>query len=454
MALIVGISGIRGIVGPDLTPEVVVKYGSAFAEYVNRGPIVIGRDGRTTGKGIAHILSSTLLAMGSDVIALGVCPTPTVQLGVERLHAAGGVSVTASHNPAEWNGLKFVGPTGLFLDTDENRAFWNIAEKPTRDYAAWNGLGNHTVESSFLEAHIREVLNLPYLKPQAIRQRRLKVVVDCVNGSGGVIVPRLLRELGCAVIEMNCDASGLFAHAPEPLPENLSDLMTRVQTEHADMGLAIDPDGDRLALIDENGKPFGEEYTIATAVKFVLEQQSGPSEGRKVVVNLSTTRAVNDIARAYGAEVIRTAVGEIHVAKKMKEVGAAVGGEGSGGVILPDVHLGRDALVGIALVLQQLVNFGGTLSELKNTLPQYAITKGTVEMRSANPTDALQRIADRHGRNGTMTTVDGVKFDFADSWVHLRKSNTEPIMRIIAEAATQQAADELVNRFTAELLKG
>ncbi|HXG37880.1 MAG TPA: phosphoglucosamine mutase [Bacteroidota bacterium] len=453
----VSISGIRGIVGTDLTPEVAVKYASAFAEYCNRGTIVLGRDGRVTGKILGNIISSTLLSMGCDVIALGICPTPTVQLAVERLRAAGGISITASHNPIEWNGMKFIAPTGLFLDEEENKKLWALAEKSSRSYARWNRQGKHQTNSEMVEFHIREVTSIPFLDVQTIRRRKFKVVVDCVNGAGGVVVPQLLRTLGCEVVEMNCDASGLFAHTPEPIPENLSDLCQRVRQEGAHLGIAVDPDADRLVLINEKGEPFGEEYTIASVVKFVLEKearrQTGEGKQRSVVVNLSTTRAVDDIAKHYGARVYRTPVGEINVAKKMKEVGAVVGGEGSGGVILPSVHVGRDSLVGIGLVLQFLAEFGGPMSELKKTLPQYEITKGKIEIGSKNPDTVLRRLEGTFAFEGPMTNTDGLKIDFPDSWVHLRKSNTEPIIRIIAEAPTKEKANELVNKFTSAIQK-
>ena len=452
MALMVSISGIRGIVGSTLTPEVIVRYASAFAEYCSRGTIVIGRDGRVTGKPIAHLVASTLVSMGCDVAAIGICPTPTVQIGVETLGAAGGISVTASHNPMIWNGLKFLAPTGLFLDAEENEAFWRIADKPGRTYAAWDQLGTHRAMPELLDRHLEMVLSLPYVDVEALRKRQFKVVVDCVNAAGGIVVPRLLRELGCRVVEMNCDVSGVFAHTPEPLPENLTDLARRVKEEGADLGIAVDPDVDRLVLIDEQGEPFGEEYTIASVVQFVLSREaksSPPSSLPRVVVNLSTTRAVDDIAARFGAQVIRTPVGEINVARKMKEVGALIGGEGSGGVILPKVHLGRDALVGIGLALQHLLEFGGTLSALKASLPGYTIVKDKVDVTGIDAGWVLRRIEEQQTGKGSIVKDDGLKIDYPDSWVHLRKSNTEPIIRIIAEAPARSKADELVSRFTA-----
>jgi phosphomannomutase len=452
----VSISGIRGVVGSSLTPETIVKYTAAFAEYCNGGTVVIGRDGRITGKSIGHLVSSTLLQMGCDVVAIGVCPTPTVALAVGLRKAAGGISITASHNPMEWNGLKFFAPTGLFLDADENRALWAIAERQPRSYAPWNKQGKHIAEPGLLDEHIKNILALPYINTATVRNKKFRVVVDCVNAAGGVIVPRLLREFGCDVIEMNCEGSGIFSHTPEPLPENLSDLCSRVRSEHADLGIAVDPDVDRLVLIDEKGESIGEEYTLASVVQFVLEKSSRNRSGSRVppvVINLSTTRAIEDIASQFGVALIRTAVGEINVAKKMKEVGAIIGGEGNGGVILPASHIGRDAPVGIGLILQQLAEFGGTLSELKKTLPQYSITKGKVELGTLNPDAVLKSLEAQFSGKAKITTSDGLKLDFPDSWVHLRKSNTEPIIRIIAEAHAKREADDLVKQFTNEITK-
>jgi phosphomannomutase len=458
MSLMISISGIRGIVGESLTPEVAVKYAAAYGGYcksLTRGKpeVVLGRDGRSTGKVLANIVASTLISTGVDVRAIGVCPTPTVQLAVERSDAVGGISVTASHNPAEWNGLKFMASTGMFLDSDENKRFWSIADNGEARYSRWDSLGRHVADDSWIRKHVEAVLSLSCIDAPAIRKRRFKIVVDCVDAAGGVIVPTLLRELGCEIVEMNCDVSGVFAHPPEPLPENLTDLARRVTAEQADLGIAVDPDVDRLVLITEKGEPLGEEYTIATAVKFVLakERKLGRTYTQSVVVNLSTTRAVEDIAAQYGAKVIRTPVGEINVAKKMKEIGAVVGGEGSGGVILPAVHFGRDAIVGIGLILQLLAESGGTLSQLKAGLPQYHIVKTKVELERTSPDDMLKRIELMNNGAGRMNTDDGLRIDFPGYWVHLRKSNTEPIIRVIAEAGTMEQAQSVMEKFRKDI---
>jgi len=450
------ISGIRGVIGESLTPEAVVRYTSAFARYVlRRNPsspaVILGRDGRITGTAVASLVRGTLAAAGVRVREIGICPTPTVQIAVEQGHADGGIAVTASHNPMQWNGLKFMASTGMFLDAGENRELFALADGAPR-YAPWDSLGSTADEDFWIGRHIDAVLGLPLMDTARIRERRFRVVLDCVNAAGGVIVPRLLERLGCTVIPLHCDVSGVFAHTPEPIPENLTDLAAAVASEKADLGIAVDPDVDRLVLITEKGEPYGEEYTIASAVEFVLGRM--PGRPASVVVNLSTTRAVDDIARAHGATVVRTAVGEINVAKKMKEIGAAIGGEGSGGVILPDVHLGRDAIVGIGLLLQLLAESGLTLSALKGRLPSYQIAKGKMSVAGMSPDDVLEEIAKRHAGDGTITRGDGLKIDFPDEWVHLRKSNTEPIIRIIAEARTMDRARGVVAAFSAEITAG
>lgn len=459
----VSISGLRGVVGESLTPDAVVRYVSAYSDYCGKGTIVVGRDGRNTGKMIAELTASTVLAKGCDVLDLGVCPTPTVQMAVEHSDAVGGIAVTASHNPMEWNGLKFLSQSGMILDAEENKEFLELVGRDS-PYARWQNIGRFRKDSTFLERHIDAVLNLKYLDVERVRQRRFKVVVDCVNAAGSVVIPELLRRFGCIVVELNCDRSGVFPHAPEPVPENLTDLCKRVVEEKADLGIAVDPDVDRLVLITENGEPFGEEYTITQAVRFVLMANSrlrseDLRKRRKVVVNLSTTRAVEDVAKEFDADVVRTPVGEISVAKRMKEVDAIIGGEGSGGVILPAVHLGRDALVGIGLTLQHFLEFGGKMSELRAKLPSYHMTKKKIELKQADAEAVLNEIKQRYSmvrwRQGAtrheMNTDDGVRIDYPDFWVHLRKSNTEPIIRIIAEAGTREQAEEVAQEFIEEM---
>ena len=452
MSLMVSISGIRGIVGGSLTPETVVKYAAGFAEYCRRGTIVVGRDGRVTGGPIQDIVIATLRSMGCSVVSLGICPTPSVGLAIEQLHAAGGIAITASHNPMIWNGLKFMGPTGMFLNGEENKEFWAIADRGNFPYRPWNEIGPLNEEPEFLNEHIRRILTLPGIDPSVIAKRKLRVVVEAVNAAGGRIAPALVRALGCEVIEMNCDVSGIFSHTPEPIPENLTDLCEKVKSEKADLGIAVDPDVDRLVLITEEGKPFVEEYTIVSTTKYVLaaEKKAGRT-GHTVVVNLSTTRAVDDVAKEFDATVLRTPVGEINVASRMKQANAIIGGEGSGGVILPAVHLGRDAIVGIGLFLQLLAESGMTASQLKASLPQYEIVKSKVDLGTLQPDAILKRLHAEYSKTERTNMDDGLKIDFAASWVHLRKSNTEPIIRIIAEAKTRDEAAALVERFQKEI---
>ncbi len=450
MSLIRSISGLRGIVGRGLVPEVVVRYAAAFADYVDRGPVVVGRDGRPSGAGIEHLVAGTLSACGCEVRTIGMAPTPTVQLATERGDAAGGISITASHNPSEYNGLKFLNADGIFLDSDACDAFFRIVDAGKGHYAGWSGTGAIVDDGDAVEMHLEATLALDFLDVDALRQRAFKVVVDAVNASGSVIVPELLERLGCSVIPLHCEGDGMFPHTPEPIPENLTQLADAVVEHRADLGIAVDPDADRLVLIDERGRPIGEEYTITQAVSFMLDwaHRVDPAGSQTVVVNLSTTRAVDDVAARYGARVVRTPVGEINVARRMKELGAIVGGEGSGGVILPALHYGRDSLAGIAITLQNLLERGHTLSALRASLPDYRIVKRKAVLADGADVPALlARIAAEESAGARATTDDGLRLDFATSWVHLRASNTEPIIRVIAEAPAEEDAEELAGRY-------
>ncbi|MEK7818501.1 MAG: phosphoglucosamine mutase [Bacteroidota bacterium] len=449
MSLMVSISGIRGIVGETLSPEIIKKYCFAFAKYSKFGTIIIGRDGRQSGKEISNTVAKYLTSAGCTVIDLGIVPTPTVQIAVEHLHANGGISITASHNPNQWNGMKFISRTGMFLNADENKIFWDIAENDS--IAESEIKGDHVFDASFIERHISAILNLPQINLEQIRNKKFKVALDCVNAAGGIIVPALLEKFGCEIIPINCDVSGIFSHTPEPIPENLTALCDLVKKEKADFGIAVDPDVDRLVLINEFGEPFVEEYTVTSVIDFILNYES--KQGRNfgsVAVNLSTTRAVDDVAKKYGAQVFRTAVGEINVATLMKKENCVIGGEGSGGVIFPELHIGRDAIVGIGLFLQYLTESNKSASELKKALPQYFISKGKIDFTTGNANKILKIIEEKYCAEN-ITTIDGVKIDFADSWVHLRASNTEPIIRIIAEAKSIALANSLVDIFKTEL---
>lgn len=440
--LIRSISGIRGIVGETLLPETVLTYVTAFAQWCGGGPIVLGADGRPHGRILTDLARATLQCAGIDVIDCGVVPTPTVQLVTEHSDARGGIAITASHNPAEWNGLKFLGPDGVFLDAVQNAALFALADAGEGPRARWNALGQVIERPAVLDEHIDRVLAAIPVDRAAIAARHFRVAVDAVNASGSRIVPRLLERLGCTVLPVACDGSGVFPHTPEPLPENLASLGDAVRARHADLGIAVDPDADRLVLFTEQGDPFGEEYSVTTAVDAALGMQA-PGTGPAVVVNLSTTRAVDDVAARSGARVFRAPVGEINVVKAMKETGAVIGGEGSGGIIMPAVHAGRDSLVGIVLVLHALATHGGRASEYRASLPRYEIRKSRYSIEGRDPAAVLARAVECFAGE-RIDTRDGVRIDFPDGWVHLRASNTEPIMRIIGEARSAAEADALV----------
>lgn len=447
MPLIRSISGLRGTLGDGLTPETVVRYVSAFAAYTGGGPVIVGHDGRPSGAWIEQVVIGTLVACGVQVRRLGMAPTPTVQMAVEKSDAVGGISITASHNPSEWNGLKFLNAEGVFPGPEECDAFFALVDRAERTYADRDGLGEAADATDLVQGHVDAVLALPFLDIEGLRARRFRVVVDAVNASGSTVVPALLETLGCDVVRLFCDGTGVFPHTPEPLPENLVLLCDAVRLHGADLGVAVDPDADRLVLIDERGEPFGEEYTITQAADFILGwgRERNPERKEKVVVNLSTTRATEDVAARHGAELIRTPVGEINVVEGMKESGAPIGGEGSGGIILASLHYGRDSLAGIAITLSNLLKRGGTLSSLRAALPAYEIVKTkTVLGKEEKPQEVFDRVRERLEGSGRFTVTDGLRIDFERSWVHLRASNTEPIMRIIAEAPTREEAESLI----------
>lgn len=438
--LMESISGIRGIVGDGLDPEVIVKYINAYSGFVGSGKVVVGRDARITGEMVNEIVSGSLLANGIDVVDIGICPTPTVQFNVKKLKASGGIAISASHNPNQWNALKLLNKSGQFLSPEEFNRLQKFLEDKNTDYKSWDKIGERTEYKQGIQNHVDAILNLGIIYLDEIRKKKFKVVLDCVNGAGAYLLPQFLKEFGCEVIEMNCEKTGIFPRLPEPLPENLTETMKKVKDAKADLGIVVDPDVDRLVLITDKGEPFSEENTIVQVVKFVLSRKKGD-----VVVNLSTTRAVDDVATEYKCKVFRSPVGEANVVKKMKEVSAVIGGEGSGGVIFPELHYGRDALVGIALTLQHLSDYGRPLSQLKSELPSYFISKKKIEI-TTSPDEVLAKLV-KSFSNGKINTDDGLRIDFEDHWVHFRKSNTEPIIRIIVEAETESRANELSNKY-------
>ena len=449
MSLIVSVSGVRGVIGDTLTPYEIIRFTGAFAKFCSGGKIMVGRDTRIHSEMISKIVVGTLLFMGCEVVDIGICPTPTIQLAVEHSDSDGGVMITASHNPSEWNGLKFLSSEGIFLTPEQHKKFIEIAKSGNFNFAKWNKIGKLINDETFIEQHIERILKIDFIDLEKIRSRNFKVVVDCINGAGSKIVPMLLEKFGCEVIKLNCDGNGIFTHEPEPLPENLTELCETVRKTGADLGIAVDPDADRVVFVTEKGEPFGEEYTVVQAVKIALEKKKSLPE-KNIVVNLSTTKAVDEIAKKYGANVYRSPVGEINVVMKMKGTKAIIGGEGSGGVILPDVHYGRDSLVGIALILQNLVEFGGKISEFKESLPKFEMVKEKINIAGVNPDEILKKAIELF-KKSEINTEDGVRIDFEDAWIHIRKSNTEPILRIISEARTKQDAENLVKKLKMEL---
>jgi phosphomannomutase len=436
--LMAGISGIRGVVGQSLTPDVALRYSSAFGNLCRSRKVVVGRDSRTSGEMIKSAVISGLLATGCSVVDLGICATPTVEIAVVELKARGGIIVTASHNPIQWNALKFVGSDGIFLSPKENQKLFDLVRKDQIKYQPWNKIGKIGSDSSWSKKHIEKILGLKYINVRKIRQRKFKVVLDCCNGAGGVVSPDLLKALGCQVIELNCQPNGLFPHDPEPVPRNLASLCRAVRKHQADLGFANDPDVDRLAIVSEKGIPLGEEATLALATRFILSRKPN----LPVVTNISTSRMIDDIAKESGSKVCRTKVGEAHVARKLKQMKGIIGGEGNGGVILPDLHYGRDALVGKALILEYLAESGKSVSLLASELPRYFMVKKKTKL-SRNFKRNLSRLKNKYTR-GKINSLDGLRIDYNDLWLQVRKSNTEPQVRIIAEARSKQEASKLV----------
>jgi len=456
MTLIKSISGIRGTIGgavsDNLTPIDAVKFAAAYGMWVKEQRkktnyrVVIGRDARISGEMIQNLVMNTLIGMGIDVINLGLSTTPTVEVAVPMEHADGGIILTASHNPKQWNALKLLDANGEFLNAAHSQRVLDLAERADVDFAEVDDLGKITVNNAYFDLHIDEVLALDYVDVEAIKSCKFKVVVDGVNSTGGIVVPLLLERLGVEPIKLHCTPDGHFPHNPEPLKAHLTDLSDKVVQTGADLGIAVDPDVDRLAFMDEQGTLFGEEYTLVACADFVLSQNKG-----NTVSNLSSTRALRDVTQKHGGAYTASAVGEVNVVNAMKANKAVIGGEGNGGIILPEAHFGRDALVGIALFLSLLAEKQISVSALKKTYPLYYMSKKKIDLDPNIDVDGLLEAMENKYANEPLTTVDGVKIDFADSWVHLRKSNTEPIIRIYTEATSQQQADKLADRFIVEL---
>ncbi|QXP54709.1 phosphoglucosamine mutase [Cellulophaga sp. HaHa_2_95] len=458
MTLIKSISGIRGTIGgkpgDNLTPIDAVKFAAAYGiwlkEYSKKDKlkVVIGRDARISGEMIQNIVVSTLIGLGIDVIDLDLSTTPTVEIAVPLEEADGGIILTASHNPKQWNALKLLNEKGEFLDAAQGAKILAIAEKEDFNFSEVDDLGEITRNDSYIDIHIDEVLELDLIDADTIRAAKFKVVVDGVNSTGGIAIPKLLKELGVEVVELYCDPTGHFPHNPEPLKEHLGDICALVLEEKADFGIVVDPDVDRLAFISNDGEMFGEEYTLVACADYVLGKTKG-----NTVSNLSSSRALRDITQKHGGTYEAAAVGEVNVVTKMKANNAVIGGEGNGGIIYPESHYGRDSLVGTALFLMLMAEKGGTVAELRASYPSYFMSKKKIELTPGLDVDAiLVAMADTYKKE-EITTIDGVKIDFAENWVHLRKSNTEPIIRIYTEAKSQSEADALADKIIGEIKK-
>lgn len=456
MSLIKSISGIRGTIGgfpgANLTPEDIMKFTAAFGLWVidttgNR-KVVIGRDARVSGPMVSNIVSGTLLSIGIDVVDLGLSTTPTVEIAVHEEKAGGGIIITASHNPKQWNALKLLNSQGEFISAKAGEEVLRIAEDKTVEYEEVNSIGSYSTDDTYIDRHIEKILKLQLVDVKAIQSRNYKVAIDCVNSSGGIVLPKLLRALGVAeVVELYTEPNGQFPHNPEPLPENLSELSSTVKKSGAHLGISVDPDVDRLALVCEDGNMFGEEYTLVAVADYVLKHKVG-----NTVSNLSSTRALHDVTLKAGGEYRASAVGEVNVVEMMRDCKAVIGGEGNGGIIYPKLHYGRDAMVGIALFLSHLAKANLTASALRASYPNYVIVKRKIDLdTSVNIDRVFTQIEEKYSRNESIT-IDGLKIIMENGdWVHLRKSNTEPIIRIYAESRTETTADSLASQFMKEI---
>ncbi|WP_417443716.1 phosphoglucosamine mutase [Joostella sp.] len=456
MTLIKSISGIRGTIGgqtgENLTPLDAVKFAAAYGTWLKsqsenkKLTVVIGRDARISGEMIQNLVASTLVGLGINVIDLGLSTTPTVEIAVPLEKADGGIILTASHNPKQWNALKLLNDKGEFLNGEEGKKILAIAESENFDFAEVDDLGETVINDSYVDIHIDEVLDLPLVDAEKIKEAKFKVVVDGVNSSGGVVIPKLLKELGVEVVELYCEPNGRFPHNPEPLKEHLTDICKLVVEEKADLGIVVDPDVDRLAFISNDGEMFGEEYTLVACADYVLGKTKG-----NTVSNMSSSRALRDVTEKHGGTYEASAVGEVNVVTLMKENNAIIGGEGNGGIIYPESHYGRDALVGVALFLTHLAEKGMTVQELRASYPSYFMSKKKITLTPELDVDAILVEMEKRYADENITTIDGVKIDFPENWVHLRKSNTEPIIRIYTEAKSQEEADTLADKFIAEI---
>ncbi|MBN2413245.1 phosphoglucosamine mutase [candidate division KSB1 bacterium] len=445
--LMISVSGVRGIVGDGLTPDVVLAFAQAYGSEVGPGRIVVGRDSRVTGEMVKNAVWAGLMSAGCDVLDVGICPTPTTELVTEHPDNIGGIIITASHNPREWNALKLLARNGLFLTAEAGEKIIKRVNESDFHFAHWDKIGKVYPYNTAIEEHIKKILALKVIDAEKIRNKKFKVVADCCNGAGGTILPQLFEALGCEVVFLNPEPNGLFPRSPEPIPENLGELCLAVKEHNADLGIAVDPDVDRLALVSDEGQPLGEEFTLACVTRFVLSKTPGD-----VVVNASTTRVIDDLAQTAGVKCHRTKVGEINVAVKALEINAVIAGEGNGGVMYPEIHVGRDAPVGIALVLQYLAESNLKISELARQFPQYSMIKDKITLPfDVDAKAVVEQLKDSHAADN-LDLIDGVKVLYDNSWIHIRASNTEPIIRIIAEAPSREETAALVKKFKSEVM--
>lgn len=452
MTLIKSISGIRGTIGGEpgnnLTPIDIVSFSCAYATFIKnksssgKVKIVIGRDARTSGEMLSGLVSNTIIALGIDVIDLGLSTTPSVEMAVTSLEADGGIVLTASHNPAQWNALKLLNEKGEFISDLEGKEIIQLAQNSSFKFSEVTQLGSiHKHEGGFIKEHIERILQLSYIDKSAIQSANISVVIDAVNSTGGIAIPQLLNELGVKTIyKINCDPTGIFAHNPEPLAEHLTEISAEVKNKNADMGIVVDPDVDRLAFVCEDGSMFGEEYTLVAVADYLL-----PIKGGNTVSNLSSSRALSDVTKKYGHSYSAAAVGEVNVVTKMKETNAVIGGEGNGGIIVPDLHYGRDALAGLAIFLSYYAQKKQSMTQIRTNLPSYFMSKNKIELNEKINVDSILLQVEQAYKDAEVNTIDGVKIDLKDGWIHLRKSNTEPIIRIYTEGATAEKAEALAN---------
>ena len=458
MTLIKSISGIRGTIGgkvaTNLTPIDIVKFASAYGYWLlqennnsnTKLKVVIGRDARISGKMASSLVANTLVGLGIDVIDLGLSTTPTVEIAVPLEKADGGIILTASHNPKQWNALKLLNEKGEFINDKQGKTILEIAENDAYTFAEVDDLGTYHKKPNYIKKHIKEVLNLDLVDVDAIKNANFKVVVDAVNSTGGIAIPELLQALNVKCVKLYCEPNGQFPHNPEPLPKNLTEISKLVVKEKADLGIVVDPDVDRLALVCEDGSMFGEEYTLVACADYVLSKQVG-----NTISNLSSSRALADVTQKHGGNYFASAVGEVNVVQLMKDKNAIIGGEGNGGIIYPDSHYGRDSLVGVALFLSHLANKNISCKALRESYPQYYMSKNKIQLTPKIDVDAILEAVKNNYKNEKVSTIDGVKIDFKDEWVHLRKSNTEPIIRIYTESTSQEKADKLAEKMISEI---